>query len=852
MPESRRDNHRSDCRRASKVPVLAAAALAIFAADISIGHAQVAEVVVTARKREENVQNIPVAVTPISGAQVEKFNLTSVEDVAQQTPQLIIARGSSGSGADISMRGIGAASENIGIEQSVAVNVDGVYYGQGRAIDEGLFDVSGVQVLKGPQALFYGKNATAGAIAVQTNDPTQQYAASVTAGYEFTAQEPYVEGYASGPVAENFSMRLAFRLSDQNAGYLRNTATGGAYSTLDSATFKAGSFPTEIPTQYLGGDKNDLVRLTAKWTPTDRLTITAKATFNQLHSNNNADNTVNVYCPLGYPQSEAGLAEKTTCGKQFAAPQLAIPTYFAQIPGSLFAPGRGQDFEHYQDGNVYLRVNYEGEHFTVTSTSAFQHIFNDWADDQAFSNDPAVFAAEHFDWDQFSTEERVNTSFQFPINFAGGAYFQTTALHFNQDVDFAGAQNTAASPTNEFVAYSKLSATTGHTYAVFGQGIWEIVHNLELTGGARYTHETKDSYFEQPYVNPFFTGLFIPDTGGPSGACQCDAIGAHQTFNNVSPEAALTWKATPDLTVYGAYKTGYKSGGFSNSGILSTGTYPSDLQFKPEISKGFEFGVKSIWFDRQLRLNADVFDFLYSNLQVDFFNTPTFNYVTLNAASARTYGVEFEGDYAPKAIPGLLLHVDGAYDNSHYGQFEAPCSPAGLTYEQGCNALRVVSANGSSYSFSSNCGTAAVNCNFMDVNGRPTALSPRWTGVLGADYSRDVSSKLKADVAVNVRLSTGYVATPFPSGVAEQIDHQSAYGAIDAVISLASLNNHWKLSVIGRNLTNTFIETSTAGLPLSGGTSGCKVSICGPQTVADQGATVENPRTVAIQLNYKY
>ena len=168
------------------------------------------------------------------------------------------------------------------------------------------------------------------------------------------------------------------------------------------------------------------------------------------------------------------------------------------------------------------------------------------------------------------------TSFQFPINFAGGFYFQTTHLQFAQDVDFAGAQDSAAPPLDEYVAYNKSSATTGHTYAVFGQGIWDIVKNVELTAGARYTHETKDSYFEQPYVNPTLLALFIPyDPASPTaggGVCNCNSIGAHQTFDNVSPEATLTWKPNKDLTLYGAYKTGYKSGGFSNSAILSTGT----------------------------------------------------------------------------------------------------------------------------------------------------------------------------------------------------------------------------------------------------------------------------------------
>jgi iron complex outermembrane receptor protein len=827
--------------------LLAATAVAFLALDVSMASAQVAEVVVTARKREENVQNIPVAVTTISGKQVEQFNLTSVEDVAQATPQLLIARGSSGSGADITMRGIGASDENIGIEQSVAVNVDGVYYGQGRAIDEGIFDVGGVQVLKGPQALFFGKNATAGAIAIQTNDPADHYEASLTAGYEFTAEEPYVEGVASGPLSNTFGLRLAFRLSDQNSGYLKQTASAGDYTTYDVATGHVNINPTGIPPNYLGGDKDSLARLTAKWTPTSNLTVTAKGTFDQHHSNNNADNTVNVYCPLGYPQSEVGLTVRSSCGHTFSAPQTALPIVIAKVPGSLFSPGGGQDFEHYQDGNLYLKINYVAPNYTLTSTNAFQHLFNDWADDQNFTAAPSVYGAEHFTWDQFSTEERFNTALSFPINFAGGLYFQTTSLHFNQDVDFAEAQNSAASPANEYVAYSKLSATTGHTYAVFGQAIWDIVKGVEITGGARYTHELKDSYFLQPYVNPTLTGLFVPyDPANPA-----TAIGAHQTFNNVSPEVTLTWKPREDLTLYAAYKTGYKSGGFSNSAILSTLTYPSDLEFKPETSKGFEVGVKSILFDHQLRLNADIFDFLYSNLQVDFFNTPTFNYVTLNAASARTYGVEMEAEYAPKAIQGLVLHFDGAYDNSHYGQFEAPCSPAGLTYEQGCNVLRVVNPNGS-YAFSPACGTTAALCDFMNVDGRPTALSPKWTAVVGEDYSRDIGSGLKLGLAVNVRISSGYVANPFPSGVAEQIDHQDAYGTLDAVISLGSLDKHWQLSVIGRNLTNTFIETSTAGLPLSGGTTGCRVSSCGPQVVSDQAATVDNPRTIALQLKYRY
>ena len=823
---------------------------ALVVADAWPVSAQVAEVVVTARKRDENIQNIPVAVTAISGADVEKFNLTSVEDVANKTPQLIITRGSSGSGADITLRGIGASSENIGIEQSVSVNVDGVYYGQGRAIDEGVFDVSSVQVLKGPQALFYGKNATAGALAIQTNDPGKQAQGSITAGYEFNAEEPYVEGILSGPVTDTFGLRLAFHYSDQQNGYLRNTAFQTTYHTFDVATGNLNSYPTGTPPNFLGGAQDALVRLTAKWQPTSRLTVTGKFTFDDHSTNNNSDNTVPVYCPLGYPQSEAGLPNPNPCVRKFAAAQPALPIALAAVPGSLEGAGGGADFEHYRDYNGYLRVNYEADWITLTSTNGYQKLSNAWADNQNFTAAPSVYAGEHFSWEQFSSEERFNTKFKGPINFAGGVYFQTTSLDFRQNVDFAAAQNTAApTPQDEFVAYSKFSRTTGHTYAVFGQGIWDIIPRVELTAGARYTHELKDSFFLQPYVNPTLNFLFVQyDPANPA-----TVITGKQTFDNVSPEVTLTWKATDQVTLYGAYKTGYKSGGFSNSAILSTGTLPGDLRFRPETATGGEIGIKTTLFDRQLRFDADGFYFDYSNLQVDFFNTPTFNYVTLNAASARTYGVEATVDYAPRAMPGLVVHADGAYNNSSYGQFTAPCSPAGITYEQGCNLLRVVAPNGS-YSFSPGCGDGGVvaNCNFMNVNGRPTALAPKWTGLIGVDYQRPVSSTLKVDLAADVRASSGYIANPFPSGVALQVDHQNAYAVLDAALSLSSADNRWTLSLIGKNLTNEFIELGTAGLPLSGGTTGCKTAVCGPQLISDQAAVVANPRTVAIQLKYGF
>jgi outer membrane receptor protein involved in Fe transport len=164
----------------------------------------------------------------------------------------------------------------------------------------------------------------------------------------------------------------------------------------------------------------------------------------------------------------------------------------------------------------------------------------------------------------------------------------------------------------------------------------------------------------------------------------------------------------------------------------------------------------------------------------------------------------------------------------------------------------VVGAGGS-YTFSPNCGGSAANlCDFMNVNGQPTALAPKWTAVIAGDYSHDISSALKAGLSVNVRVSSDYITNGFPSGATRQFDRQPAYAALDAVLWLGSVNGHWEASVIGRNLTDTFIMVGEGGAPLSGGTTGCKVAACGPQLLSDQIATVLPGRTVALQLKYKY
>ncbi len=181
--------------RLPRALVLGAMAASFVIVDIGAAWAaELEEIVVTARKREESVRDIPVAVTAVSGEQLERYSLMRLEDVAELTPQMSIFRGTAGNAASINIRGIGPTTTSIGIEQSAVVIMDGAYYGQGRIINEGLFDTAQIEILKGPQALFFGKNATAGAINIVTNDPGDETEFIAGAGYEFDAEEYYFEG----------------------------------------------------------------------------------------------------------------------------------------------------------------------------------------------------------------------------------------------------------------------------------------------------------------------------------------------------------------------------------------------------------------------------------------------------------------------------------------------------------------------------------------------------------------------------------------------------------------------------------------------------------------------------------
>ena len=808
---------------------VATPAVAQNAADAEASPAQekggVGDIIVTARKRRETAQDVPVAVTAISAAEISNRDITSVEKIAAITPQFNVGRASNGSGAQLTLRGIGSSSTSIGIEQSVAVVVDGAYYGQGRVIQEGFFDLDRVEVLKGPQALFFGKNATAGVISITTADPTSKPEFMVKGGYEFKSQQYRVEGFASGPLSDTLGIRLAARYSKMDGGYYRNVADDVYYSEVDAASLLAGG--SGDPTSHLAqpaphkqpGEEEFLGRATLKWEPTDRLTVSLKGSMDVNTVNNSSWNYVAYACGNG----ETSQLNGYECGEQFVTHQNNMP---ADIAANFpYAKSDGSLYNKYRSAGGTLNMQYDADELQLSSVTNYQWNNNRWAcacDFQSSDSSNGVgstWATENSSWHAFSQELRALTQFDGPFNIMLGALYQKTKRDFAQYVMFAGVSNSDAPEGFEYVATAKSSYTRGETMAVFGQATFKILPTLELAGGVRYTDETKNSYFTQPYNNPLVTAIFR-DRDDPDGLGE---VSARQHFQNWSPEATLTWKPTADIMVYGAYKTAYKSGGFSNGGINSkfSADPKADLTFNPEKAEGFELGFKSTLLDRQLRFNVTAFTYKYKDLQVDFFNSPIFAFQTLTA-DARTKGVEFEFQFAPYAVPGFDLHGSLNYDKARYTSFPlAPCY-AGETPAEGCNL--------------------AGNSR-QDLTGAPLSVAPKWTGSLGAAYEISLGGDLKLGINADSKYSASYLA----SGFGNPLSRQGSYITVDAGVRVGAEDDNWQVALIGKNLTNEFYVTGVVDGPSTGGGTGTASGL-----KADQLGFGTLPRTVMVEVTKRF
>jgi iron complex outermembrane receptor protein len=495
--------------------------------------------------------------------------------------------------------------------------------------------------------------------------------------------------------------------------------------------------------------------------------------------------------------------------------------------------GNGQPSMDNRQFLTSLSVDFQpADALAVTSVSGFYSLESKYTTNYTNMSSGFWFTALNERFTQFTQEVRAVSSFDFPVNFMTGAFYEYGRIVAANPFSTANPSTglilgTGLGPT--LIGNNQIRQKTS-AWSVFGQAIAKITSELEFTAGGRYSRERKDAG-ATVFPNAFNTDTYDPVLGV-----------SQRTFSNFSPEFTLRYEPAENLTLYASYRTGFQSGGFDLS--ATTGTFGQRTVPNPtygqEIAKGEEFGIKGLMLDRQLRFDLALFNFKYSGLQVSAFNPVALTYQVTNAGAARVDGAELSVAFAPRAITGLTLRSSVAFDHTRYITFSnAPCY-AGQTQAQGCNLITSTSGDGALEV--SPAGPLDVG-NAQNLGGRPLTRAPLFTGNAGGTYDYGLPDELTLGFSGDVIYSGRYNAMP------EEDPRAEARNAVrfNSSINLRGRGDRWELALIGSNLTNVLRPVTAVSSALTGGGTGTLVG-----QPSDLVGSATDPRTVLLQFSIKY
>jgi len=759
-----------------------------------------AEILVTARKRSESLMSVPVVATAIAGETLQLMQTNDLKSLATMVPGLSMGTSILSVGQLVSLRGVGTSALDPGVDASVTLNIDGLALSQGLAYASGMFDVGQVEVLKGPQNLFYGKSSPGGVISLRTADPTDELEMIGRVGYEFEARHKLIEGIVSGPLNDAIKVRVATQYGESD-GFFKNTAVAVPGSGAVGPRYKRLS----------GGDYFK-IRGTLLIKPSD--SFDARLKINHVVDDfNNGGQVQNVVCPdgVGAPLGQAYIQPSDACKLDRFVPSIdqdnaAYPAF--AYPGFKNLARNGVPYNRTKQtfGTAELNFHLQPE-LTLTSQTGFYRV-----DAQSLFNATSSSAAaglfnvtNDFERRQFTQELRLASDFDSPLNFTVGGFIERS--RFSDDVTIArnvvGFPLAEGSPPTAIFIQKGAKFVKIRTESVFGQLLYKLTPELEFAAGARWTNERRSQ-----------TGWFLAPTTGVIS----DATFARPNIQakNVAPELSVTYRPNSDLTVFANLKKGYKSGSFN----VSTPPFNGENNaFDDEKVEGGEFGVKMRTADRALSIEAAAFYYKFSGLQVGA-NVQATNGVTVtrtvNAGAARSYGLEASATYRPAVLEGLTLRVAALYNNTKYTSLtNIPCYGGQLASE-GCDLLFTRSAAAAQTPTgpvggifqpadqASNPGGTTVNGTYgfwgfntaQDRSGLPLIRAPKWSGTFGADYQFDLGSDYRLIVASNNQWQSKSLTN------LGYLFYQKSFIKTDLSATLKAPNDKWEFSLVGKNLTN--------------------------------------------------
>lgn len=709
------------------------------------------EVLVTATKRVTTEMETALSIQTITGEALEKNNLVNLDDIAAFTPNVDIANGLTH--ASISIRGIGSGQER-SFEQSVAMFIDEVYMPRSRQYRAPFFDMERVEILRGPQAVLFGLNATAGTVNITTasSRPGDEGFLRVTGGYEVEYGGYTADVVTGGGIGENLGLRLAARYRDTGDGFYKNTVTGEDENSLEEK----------------------IIRGSLVWTPTQDLRITGK---------------------LNWAQGE----ELGEFGEPFGATAAAI-TGDGDLDWSRTTdPGLSSvvtdapaGFDH---ETMYGMANIEWALGDYTLTGIVSHS----ADDYDFVVNTAQMPAPAFasilyeDFEQTSAEIRLESPAGRFFEYLAGIYWSDSTLETSLNTVLGPMLLQPALGIPAAINSAYLADTDTETLSGFFSATFNINDDMKLIAGGRYSDQQKDldrdrldCYFHlyNGDDNPIFQT--VPDelinVAGLGALCgQTGDVKDSFDSDNFMPEIAFQWFYSDTGMAYAKWGESVKAGGLTFSNVPN----PIYNSYDDEMAEGFEIGMKTRFWGGRAEFNVAGFYTTFEDMQLNSFvpnpETGIPDAVVANAGEATNKGVEAEFNVA--ATDWLIVGASVGYLDSSFDTFDAGPCYAGEDMD----------------------GSLPGTC---DKAGLDTPNSPRWSGNAYADMSLPITSNLLLTGGVNVGFSDEY----YTEGAIDPAALQDSYTRWDARVGIEPVDGRWSLAVIGKNLSDEAINSFTQPL----------------------------------------
>ena len=755
------------------------------------------EVVVTATKREESIQEVPMSVTAFTSEFFKDSGVTNLAGLEQYTPSLKITQGTDSNSTSIRIRGIGSVGTNVGIDPSVGMFIDGVYQGRAGMSIGDLIDIQRVEILRGPQGTLYGKNTAAGAISIISMAPSPEAFESTVETTYNSDERAEIHAMTNIPLGDSGNATRLTGYAVNGDHLYENTYTGQGINDANKWGIKSR---TLFDTSTSDDDGFGEFLLTLDYSKEDTDCCGLAAIQYEGLSTLNTPSTNN-------PSQQ--LSEQLGLNSQ-GQPRLDWNS-FEDSEG--FSPPKADPFsdDYWLDAEMYNKVDVGGvalewnkdlpNEDVLTFINAWRRYKSDSAYDGDFTAYDAVTGSTDLKYDQYTSELRVTSPGGATIDYQGGLYAfysetdstgtvgQSQALVENIEVA-PGLPLSLIFPDGTLNTDVNTYKTT--SYAAFGQLIWNITDSFSTTLGLRYTYEQKDRVGSQVTTPKTVNTPDIPPIAGPD--VYTDDT---RSDDDLSPTLIARYFVTPEIMTYASISRGFKSGGFNQRREL----VGKNGEFEPEIATNYELGWKGSSEDRRLQVNGTLYYVNYDDFQAQAFDGSSIT--VTNAGSLESYGSELEVVYVPLA--DTMVGTAIGYNKATYQDFDnGQCTVDQAFYQY----YYVDNAQSGSPGTASNC--------VQDLAGETLDNAPEWTASSFVQYTHDLTEGLMG----TVRLEHSYTDSFYLDQDLDPVLENNAVDLINLRFTVSNMEQTWEAAIWGRNMLDEEYYSFGLDIPVLGGYTG--------------------------------